>query len=83
MENRTKPNSQLFADYLSIIKASKSNKWFKETERLLVQFHEYLGEFPPTLELFTKFFQRYSTPDLRLTTRARYYYVLFSLLQVV
>jgi integrase/recombinase XerD len=41
----------------------------------LNQFHEFIGEFPPTLELFTSFFQRYSSPDIRLSTRARYYYV--------
>ena len=75
MENRTKPNSRLFADYLSIIRASKSYKWFKETDRLLGLFHEYVGEFPPTLELFTSFFQRYTTPEIRLSTRARYYHV--------
>ena len=44
MENRTKPNGRLFADYLNIIKASKSYKWFKETERLLNQFYEFIGE---------------------------------------
>ena len=53
MENHTKPNDQLFAEYLSIIRASKPYKWFKETKRLLGQFREYIGEFPPTLELFT------------------------------
>jgi hypothetical protein len=75
LENHTKPNSRLFADYLSIVRASKSFKWFKETERLLGQFHEFIGEFPPTLELFTKFFERYSSREIRLSTRARYYYV--------
>jgi site-specific recombinase XerD len=75
LENSTKPNSQLFAEYLSIIKASKSFKWFKETERLLNQFREFLGEFPPSLELLTKFFERYSSREIRLSTRARYYYV--------
>lgn len=75
MENHTKPNSRLFAEYLDIIKASKSCKWFKETDCLLGLFHESIGEFPPTLELFTSFFQRYTTPEIRLSTRARYYYV--------
>ena len=75
LENLTKPNAQLFGDYLSIIKASKSEKWLKETQRLLGQFQQFLGEFPPTLELFTKFFERYSSREIRLSTRNRYYYV--------
>jgi hypothetical protein len=75
LENHTKPNDQLFAEYLDIVKASKSYKWYRETQRLLDQFHEFVGQFPPTLELFTRFFQRYTAPDIRLSTRARYYYV--------
>lgn len=59
LQNRTKPNDRLFAEYLEIIKASKSYKWFLETKRMIAAFHEYIGEFPPTLELFTSFFQRY------------------------
>ena len=75
LENHTKPNAQLFSEYLSIIKASKSEKWYRETRRLLDPFHEYIGEFPPTLELFTSFFQRFTKPEIRQSTRARYYYV--------
>jgi integrase/recombinase XerD len=75
VENRSKPNSQLFGEYLELIKASKSRKWYLETLRIIGQFHQFLGEFPPTLELFTTFFQRYNVPGICQSTRARYYYV--------
>jgi hypothetical protein len=71
--NQGKKNAQLRAEYLDIIAASKSKKWRSETKRLLDQFFAFLGEFPPTMELFTKFFQRYS--NVSLSTRERYYYV--------
>lgn len=75
MANQTKPNDQLFGDYLAIIKASKPYKWYRETERLLRQFQTFIGQFPSTLELFTDFFQHYNVPSIRQSTRARYYYV--------
>jgi len=70
---RAKTNAQVFSEYLDIIAASKSPKWYKETKRLLSQFGEFIGEFPPTMDLFTKFFQRYSASSP--STRARYYFV--------
>jgi site-specific recombinase XerD len=63
----------VFAEYFDLIASSKSKKWDYETRRLLNQFREFIGEYPPTIELFTRFFQRYS--KLALSTRARYYYV--------
>jgi integrase/recombinase XerD len=75
LENRTKPNGRLFGEYIEIIKASKSHKWYLETKRILGGFHEFLGEFPPTLELFTSYFQHFNVPQIRQSTRARYYYV--------
>ena len=75
LANQTKPNDRLFSDYLSIIKASKSYKWYRETERLLGQFQTFIGNFPPKTPLFTSFFQRYNIPEIRQSTRARYYYV--------
>ena len=73
MENRSKTNNQLFAEYFNLVKSSKSSKWDYETRRQLNKFHEFIGEYPPTIELFTQFFQRYS--KLSPSTRARYYYV--------
>ena len=73
MENRSKTNSQLFGEYFDLVRVSKSPKWHYETQRILNQFAEFIGEFPPTIELCTRFFQRYS--NLKQRTRARYYYV--------
>ncbi|MDP2916698.1 MAG: tyrosine-type recombinase/integrase [Dehalococcoidia bacterium] len=73
MENRTKTNGQVFAEYFDLVRSSKSAKWDYETRRLLNQFRQFIGEYPPTIELFTRFFQRYAS--LSLSTRARYYYV--------
>jgi site-specific recombinase XerD len=73
LENRSKTNNQAFAEYFDLIASSKSKKWDYETRRILGQFREFIGEYPPTVELFTRFFQRYS--KLALSTRARYYYV--------
>ncbi len=73
MANHGKTNSQLFSEYLDLIAASKSVKWQYETKRVLGEFFSSIGEFPPTIELFTKFFQRYA--KLAPSTRARYYYV--------
>jgi site-specific recombinase XerD len=73
LNNRHKTNAQLFAEYFDLIASSKSAKWNYETRRLLNQFWEFIGEYPPTIELFTQFFQRFS--KLALSTRARYYYV--------
>ena len=71
--NQGKPNAQIFSEYLDLIGASKSPKWYYETKRLLKDFFDFLGEFPPTVELFTKFFHGYS--GLAPSTRARYYFV--------
>ena len=73
MENHSKTNNQAFAEYFDLIASSKSEKWDYETRRILGQFREFIGEYPPSIELFTQFFQRYS--KLALSTRARYYYV--------
>ena len=73
MQNLSKPNQQVFAEYLDLIASSKSEKWHYETRRLLDQFREFLGEFPPSIELFTRFFTRYS--KLAASTRSRYYFV--------
>jgi site-specific recombinase XerD len=75
LANMTKTNDQLFGEYLNIIKASKSHKWYRETERLLGQYRAFLGQFPPNTDNFTQFFQRYNVPTIRQSTRARYYYV--------
>ena len=73
MENRSKTNNQVFTDYFDLIASSQSKNWDYETRRILGQFREFIGEYPPSIELFTRFFQRYS--KLALSTRARYYYV--------
>ena len=69
LENRSKTNKQAFTEYFDLVASSKSPKWAYETRRLLNQFHEFIGEYPPTIELFAKFFQRYS--KLSLSTKAR------------
>jgi site-specific recombinase XerD len=73
LANRGKTNVQAFAEYFDLVASSKSAKWDYETRRLLNQFREFIGEYPPSIELFTRFFQRYS--NLTPSTRARYYYV--------
>ncbi|MFC1977787.1 hypothetical protein ACFLWS_05950 [Chloroflexota bacterium] len=73
MNNRTKTNNQLFSEYFNIVAASKSEKWDYETRRILNKFWQFIGEFPPTMALFTDHFKQYS--KLSLSTRARYYYV--------
>ena len=73
MENRSKTNTQVFDEYFDLIRSSKSPKWDYETRRILNQFREHIGEYPPSIELFAQFFQRYL--KLAQSTRARYYYV--------
>ncbi len=73
MENKAKTNEQVLTEYLDLIASSKSDQWVYETKRLLNQFKAFVGEYPPSLELFTRFFQRYS--HLKTSTRARYYFV--------
>ena len=71
--NQTKTNDQLFAEYLEIIRASKSLKWYRETKRLLGQFRAFIGQFPPSVVLFVQFFTRYNNPAIKQSTRERYY----------
>jgi len=73
VQNIGKTNEQVFSDYQNLIASSKSEKWCYETQRLLSQFRTFLGEFPPSIDLFTKFFTRYS--GLAARTRSRYYFV--------
>jgi hypothetical protein len=75
LANQTKANDQLFAEYLDIIRASKSPKWYRETERLLGQFRAFIGQLPPSGVFLCQFFQRYNVPQIKLSTRERYYYV--------
>jgi len=73
LKNRDKPNDQVFSEYLDIVSASKSHKWYLETKRLLSEFHLEIGAYPPSVELFTRFFKRYA--KLSASTRSRYYFV--------
>ena len=43
-------SSQAFAEYFDLVASSKSAKWDYETRRLLNQFREFIGEYPPSLE---------------------------------
>lgn len=60
VQNLGKTNEQVFLDYLNLIASSKSRKWCYETRWLLNRFFVFLGEYPPTIGLFTKFFSSYS-----------------------
>jgi integrase len=73
VQNLSKTNEQVFSDYQNLIASSKSGKWCYETRRLLNRFCVFLGEYPPSIDLFTKFFTRYS--GLAARTRSRYYFV--------
>ena len=76
MDNRSKTNAQLFEEYSDLVAASKSGVWVYETKRLLKRFFDDLGSYPPSVELFLRFFQRYQ--KLKPSTRQRYYFVFSS-----
>jgi site-specific recombinase XerD len=76
LENRSKTNAQLYKEYCELVAASKSGVWVYETKRLVKKFFDEIGEFPPSIELFIRFFQRYSA--LKPATRQRYYFVFSS-----
>jgi len=71
IKNRTKPNSQLFAEYFAIIGNSYSPAYFKEASRLMGQYRAYLAGEPPSAENFSSFFLRYRA--LKPNSRARYH----------
>jgi integrase len=70
MDNRNKTNPQLFEDYYTLLVSSHSKKYLCEAKRVLERFREFLGEFPPTIDLGVQFFTRYK--DLKPNRRARY-----------
>ena len=71
IKNRTKPNSQLFAEYCAVIGNSYSPAYLKEAARLMGQYQAFLGEAPPSGENFSSFFLRYRS--LKPNSRARYH----------
>ena len=78
MENKTKTNDQLFADYYNLIANTHTPKSRYEAQRLLDKFRAYLGQFPPTTELVIQFLTQFK--ERKLNTRARYSYVLSAFL---
>ena len=71
VNNRTKPNRQVFSEYFAIIGNSYSPAYFREARRLMGQFHAFINEAPPSMENFSDFFLRYR--ELKPNTRARYH----------
>ena len=57
---RSKTNPELFALYYDHLKVNLSARTFYETKLLLDKLLTFLGEFPPSVELATKFLAAYS-----------------------
>jgi integrase len=74
MENKTKPNEQLFNEYYNLITNTHTAKSLYEAKRLLEQLRHFLGEFPPTIKLAVHFLSQFS--DRKPNTRARYAHVI-------
>ena len=68
----SKPNSQTFKEYYSIIVNNHSTHCYSETCRLLNHYRDYLQDQSPTPMNLTEYFVRYR--DLKQNTRCRYYW---------
>jgi len=73
LENRTKPNDQLFTEYFYLIANTHAEKSLYEAKRILNKFREFLGEYPPSVELAMQFLSQFR--DRKLNTLARYQHV--------
>jgi integrase len=74
LENRTKPNDQLFQEYYDFITTSLSPAYVYESRRLLNKFQAFLGDFPPGIELALSFLAQYHNRSDN--TRAKYCFIL-------
>jgi len=74
IRNRTKPTSQLFTEYYTMLSTSRSDQQVYENKRVLEKFRLMIGEFPPTPELAIQFIAQYN--KLKTSTRARTLYIL-------
>jgi integrase len=71
LELRNKTNQELFELYdAELIFRHQSENALREARRLLGHFHQYLGEFPPSVETAKGFLRQYS--ERKQTTFARY-----------
>ena len=69
MESRHKPNKDLFKLYKGELAFHhRSARGVHEAKRVLNHFHNFLGEFPPTLELAKSFLSQ--SKDRKPTTCA-------------
>ena len=56
---KRKTNSELFALYYDHLKVKLTPDQFDQYKLLLDKYHQFLGEFPPSVELATQFLGRY------------------------
>jgi len=56
---KQKTNHELFELYYDHLKVKLAPGQFDQYKQLLDKFHQFLGEFPPSVELATKFLARY------------------------
>ena len=61
LSNKLKTNNELFALYYDRLKVRLTPNQFEQYRTLLDKFHQFLGEFPPSVELATEFLTRYTT----------------------
>jgi site-specific recombinase XerD len=71
MALRQKTNRELFALYDGeLVLRNRSSRGLHEARRTLQHFHDYLGEFPPSVELAKSFLSQFGSR--KATTLARY-----------
>jgi site-specific recombinase XerD len=71
MALRTKTNQELFSLYDGeLVLRNRSSRGLHEARRTLRHFHDYLGEFPPSVELAKSFLAQFGSR--KATTLARY-----------
>ncbi|MFC2035878.1 tyrosine-type recombinase/integrase [Chloroflexota bacterium] len=61
LSNKRKSNCELFTFYYDRLKVKLTLGQFEQYVQLLDKFHQYLGEFPPSVELATQFLGIYTT----------------------
>jgi len=74
LDNRTKPNDQIFSEYQDVITATLSKAYAYESKRLLEQFRAEIGQLPPAIPLVMRFLARFK--DRKSNTKARYAYIM-------
>jgi len=70
LSNKGKTNSELFTLYYDHLRVRLTQGQVTQYRALLDKFHQFLGEFPPSVELATKFLAGYA--NLARNTMVRY-----------